>query len=194
MSNYRIVAIHGPNRIVVRDEKGNETLRRASHLKACELKQKVASMTPEQEEYNKFGRSTKLLIHPKDIPDLQFARESRIKGEILPNTEILMIEVNITSGRDEYGEIPPNKQADEAISSLSLNKQKLVECSGLSKERSKFLPEARNCTKNQMINLSEQYIVGSVEERSKQDISSNMQLIDTGDSNTWFYSPINCVI
>ena len=25
--NYRIVAIHGPNRIVVRDEKGNETVR-----------------------------------------------------------------------------------------------------------------------------------------------------------------------
>ena len=25
--NYRKVAIHGPNRIVVRDEKGNETVR-----------------------------------------------------------------------------------------------------------------------------------------------------------------------
>ena len=25
--NYRIVVIHGPNRIVVRDEKGNETVR-----------------------------------------------------------------------------------------------------------------------------------------------------------------------
>ena len=84
------------NRIVVRDEKGNETLRRASHLKACDLKQKVASMTPEQEEYDKFGRSIKLLIHPKDIPDLQFDGESRVKGEILPNTEISMIEVNIT--------------------------------------------------------------------------------------------------
>ena len=45
MPNYRIVAIHGPNRIVVRDEKGNETLRRASHLKVCDWKQKVASMT-----------------------------------------------------------------------------------------------------------------------------------------------------
>ena len=33
MPNYRIVEIHGPNRIVVRDEKGNKTVRRASHLK-----------------------------------------------------------------------------------------------------------------------------------------------------------------
>ena len=30
--NYRIVAIHGPNRIVVRDEKGNETVSRSSYL------------------------------------------------------------------------------------------------------------------------------------------------------------------
>ena len=107
MPNYRIVAIHGPNRIVVRDEKGNETLRRASHLKVCDWKQKVASMAPEQEEYDKFGRSMKLLIHPKDIPDLQFDRKARNKGEILPDTEISMIEVNITSGRDEHGEILP---------------------------------------------------------------------------------------
>ena len=40
MPNYRIVAIHSPNRIVVRDEKGNETLRRASHLKVCDWKTK----------------------------------------------------------------------------------------------------------------------------------------------------------
>ena len=50
MPNYRVVAIHGPKRIVVRDEKGNETLRRASHLKVCDWKQKVVSMAPEQEE------------------------------------------------------------------------------------------------------------------------------------------------
>ena len=106
MPNYRIVAIHGPNRIVVRDEKGNETLRRASHLKVCDWKEKVASMTPEQEEYNKFGRSTKLLIHPKDIPDLQFDRKSRNKGEILPDTEVSMMEVSITSGIDKFSEIP----------------------------------------------------------------------------------------
>ena len=40
MPNYRVIVIHGPNRIVVRDEKGNETVRRASHLKICDLKEK----------------------------------------------------------------------------------------------------------------------------------------------------------
>ena len=142
MPNYRIVAIHGPNRIVVRDEKGNETLRKASHLKVYDWKQKIASMTTEQEEYDKFGRSTKLLIHPKDIPDLQFDRKSRNKGEISPDTEISMIEVNITSGIDKYGEITPKKQANETISSLSPDKQKLVECSGLLEGEGKFSPNA----------------------------------------------------
>ena len=82
MPNYRIVAIHGPNRITVRDKKGNETVRRASHLKACDWKQKVTSMVPDQGEYDKFGRSTKLLLHPKDIPNVQFDRKARNKGEI----------------------------------------------------------------------------------------------------------------
>ena len=47
MPNYRVVEIHGPNRIVVRDEKGVETVRRSSHLKACDLKDKVAAMLPD---------------------------------------------------------------------------------------------------------------------------------------------------
>ena len=87
MPNYRIVAIHGPNRITVRDEKGNESVRRASHLKVCDLKQKVTSMVPDQDENDKFGRSTKLLMHPKDIPSVQFDSKIRNKGEILPDAE-----------------------------------------------------------------------------------------------------------
>ena len=47
MPNYRIVAIHGPNRITVRDEKGNESVRRASHLKVCDWEEKVTSMVPD---------------------------------------------------------------------------------------------------------------------------------------------------
>ena len=67
---YRVVEVHGSNRIVVRDEKGNVTVRRASHLKMCDLKTKAALMVPEQDEYSQFGRNTKLLLHPKDVPNL----------------------------------------------------------------------------------------------------------------------------
>ena len=193
MPNYRVVAIHGLNRIVVRDEKGNETLRGASHLKVCDWKQKVVSMAPEQEEYDKFGRNTKLLIHPKDIPDLQFDRKARNKGEISPDTEISMIEVNVTSDRDEHGEILPKQQASKVISDLSSDKEKSVDSPDLCKERGEFPPKVQIRVQNQMNNPSKQYIAGSVEERVNQNNSSRSQIVDKVSSNTWFYSPMDCV-
>ena len=181
MPNYRIVAIHGPNRIVVRDEKGNETLRRASHLKVCDWKQKVASMTPDREEYDKFGRSTKLLIHPRDITDLQFNKKSRNNSEILPDTEISMIDVNITSGRGEHGEILPNQQTTE----------KLVGHPGLSEEKGEFSSNNQNHSRNQTNNLSKKCIAGTLEECI--GISSGSQPVNNGSSKTWFYNPMSCV-
>ena len=50
MPNYRIVEIHGPNRIMVRDEKGIESVRRSSLLKLCELKDTMATMVPDSLE------------------------------------------------------------------------------------------------------------------------------------------------
>ena len=102
--NYRIVAIYEPNRIVVRDEKGNEMVRRASHLKVCDLKAKVALMLPNQNEYSSFGRSTNLLLHPKDVPDLQFTTNTEDKGEILLDTEVAEIELNEVKVGIEVGE------------------------------------------------------------------------------------------
>ena len=98
MPNYRIVEIHGPNRIMVRDEKGIESVRRSSHLKACELKDKMATMVPDTDEYKQFGRNTKLLLHPKDVPDLQFSSETERKGRIPPEVEISM--VNVTTNQE----------------------------------------------------------------------------------------------
>ena len=112
MPNYRTVAIHGPNRIVVRDEKGSETVRRASHLKVCDLKEKVMSMVPEQSEYSNFGRSMKLLLHSKDIPDLQFVVKPKDRGKISPNTELSVMQskvnnmYNSVDSREKVGEIP----------------------------------------------------------------------------------------
>ena len=93
MPNCRVVEIHGPNRIVVRNEKGIESVRRSSHLKVCELKDKMAAMLPDTDEYRQFGRNTKLLLHPKDVPDLQFSSKTEKKGEIPPEVEISMVNV-----------------------------------------------------------------------------------------------------
>ena len=129
--NYRIVAIHGPNRIVVRDEKGMETVRRASHLKVCNLEEKVAAMIPEQDEYSNFGRNTKLLLRPKDVLDLQFTSKSEEKGEILPNNEVSVMELSIDSNaqgtvntshlRVWCGEILPKVEKPERTQSDNLN-------------------------------------------------------------------------
>ena len=184
MPNYRIVAVHCPNRITVRDEKGNETVRRASHLKACDWKQKVTSMVPDQGEYDKFGRNTKLLLHPKDIPNVQFDRKARNKGEISPDAEISMIKVNITSGRDEYSEIPPKQLPIKVSSDTFADKEKSVDILDLCEESGEFPPKVQNQVQNQMLNLSKQYIEGSVEKRVNQSNSSRSRYDDKGNRNT----------
>ena len=192
MPNYRIVAIHGPNRITVRDEKGNESVRRASHLKVCDWKEKVTSMVPDPREYDKFGRSTKLLIHPKDIQNVQFDRQTDNKSEILPEAENSVTKVNATSGREEDGKIPPERLPIKASSDTSANNETSVETVDLHEERGEFSPKVQNPVQKQMFNLSKQYIAGSVEERVNDDNNSRSQLDDEGKGNRWFCSPVDC--
>ena len=58
---------------------------------------------PTDAEYSQFGRPTKLLIHPKDVPDLKFPKEATqirdIEDEISSVETIQCTEVNI--GLDE---------------------------------------------------------------------------------------------
>ena len=192
MPNYRIVAIHSPNRITVRDEKGNESVRRASHLKVCDWEEKVVSMVPDPGEYNKFGRSMKLLIHPKDIPNVQFDKQTDNKSEILPEAENSVIEVNATSGRKEYGEIPPEQLPVKAPSEAPAKNIIFVEAIGLHKGGGEFSPKVQKTVQKQITNLSKQYIAGSVEERVN-DGSSRNQFEDEGNEKRWFCSPVDCV-
>ena len=173
--NYRIVAIHGPNRIVVRDEKGVETVRRASHLKVCNLKEKVAAMIPEQDEYCKFGRSTKLLLHPKDVLDFQFTSKSEEKGEILPNNEVSVMELSIDS-----------------------NAQGTVNTSHLRVWCGKILPKVEKPERTQSNNSNEQYIVGCIE-NLKNDSEISPDAADKGEidkiceNHTWFQNSADCI-
>ena len=192
MPNYRIVAIHGPNRITVRDEKGNKSVRRASHLKVCDWEEKVTSMVPDPREYDKFGRSTNLLIHPKDIPNVQFDKQTDNKSEIPPEAENSVIEVNAISGREEYGEILPKQLPMKASSDASANNEIFVETIDLYEGRGKFLPKVLKAVQKQMINLSKQYIAVSVEKRVN-DGNSRSQLDDESNGNRWLYSPVDCV-
>ena len=118
--------IHGNNRIVVQDEKGNVSTRRASHVKRCLLKDKITMMVPTDAEYSQFGRPAKLLIHPKDIPDLRFPRENETTldedDDVPPTETIECTEVSISlAGVDIPREAIPRQgkeaEKDEILSS-----------------------------------------------------------------------------
>ena len=53
--NYRIIAIHGANRIEVQDEKGHKSVRRAGHVKRIEPVDKVCQQLSPEEVYKQFG-------------------------------------------------------------------------------------------------------------------------------------------
>ena len=70
MPNYRVTAVYGRNRIGLQDEKGNKSVRCAAHVKICEPVDKAISQLPPQSVYEQYGRVSKLLIHPKDVPQI----------------------------------------------------------------------------------------------------------------------------
>ena len=104
-----------------------------------------------------------------------------------------MIEVNITSGRHEYGEILPKQLPIKISSDTSADKEKSVGILDLCEESGEFSPKVRNRVQNQMFNLSKQYIAGSVEESANQSNSSRSRFDDKDNRNMWFYTPMDCV-
>ena len=75
--NYRIIAINGNNHIAVKALDGKVQVWRRGHIKKIDPVDKVISLIPSAEGYQKFGRKTKLLIHPDNIPDTNISLPSR---------------------------------------------------------------------------------------------------------------------
>ena len=86
--NYRVTAIFGDNRIEVQDEKGHKSVHRSSHVKYVEPSEKIIQQLPSRELLQKYGRSAKVLLPQKDIPDLQFTtRKLEMVGEFQEHLE-----------------------------------------------------------------------------------------------------------
>ena len=100
MPNYRVTAVYGRNRIEVQDEKGNKSMRRAAHVKICEPVNKVIAQLPAQSVYKQYGRTSKLLIHPKDVPN---------------------IPLELFDGRPDMAD--SDKSEDRSTSSMEVNEQ-----------------------------------------------------------------------
>ena len=73
---YRIIAIHGNNHIAVKAPDGKVQVRCRGHIKKIDPVDKVISLLPSMEDYQKFGRKTKLFIHPDNISDTNISLPS----------------------------------------------------------------------------------------------------------------------
>ena len=80
--NYRIIAIYGNNHIAVKALDGKVQVWCRGHIKKIDPVDKVISLVPSAEDYQKFGRKTKLLIHPDNIPDTNISLPSRKQTEM----------------------------------------------------------------------------------------------------------------
>ena len=68
--NFRVTAIFSNNRIEVQDEWGHKSIKRSTHVKYIEPSEKVIKQLPSEGVLKNYGRSSKLLLAEKDIPDL----------------------------------------------------------------------------------------------------------------------------
>ena len=104
--NYQIIAIHSSNRIEVQDEKGHGSVRRAGHVKRVEPVDKVCQQLPPEEVYKQYGRTTKLLLHPKDVPNINLVEEKEMinrknKLENRRNGNVTLCELTEESSSDK---------------------------------------------------------------------------------------------
>ena len=79
--NYRIIAVYGNNHIAVKAPDRKVKVWCRGHIKKIDPVDKVISLGSSVEDYEKFGRKTKLLIHRDNIPDINISLPSREQTE-----------------------------------------------------------------------------------------------------------------
>ena len=90
--NFRVTAIFGNNRIEVQDERGHKSIRRSAHVKYIEPSEKVIKQLPSEQVLKNYGRSLKLLLAEKDIPDLHFdVTETKEKSKPSERADVMEI-------------------------------------------------------------------------------------------------------
>ena len=109
--NFRVTAIFGNNRIEVQDERGHKSVRRSAHVKYIAPSEKVVSQLPSEQVVKNYGRSSKLLLAEKDIPDLDFnVTDRKEKGDSLETMEVMEI-TDVNTG----GMTPQNSEFRELL-------------------------------------------------------------------------------
>ena len=90
--HFRITGIFGNNRIEVQDEHRHKSVRRSAHVKYIAPSEKVVKQLPSEQLLKNYGRSSKLLLAEKDIPDLHFhVTDVKEKDDSSEKTEVMEI-------------------------------------------------------------------------------------------------------
>ena len=90
--NFRVTAIFGNNRIEVQDEQGHKSIRRSAHVKYIAPSEKLVQQLPSEQVLKNYGRSSKLLLAEKDIPDLHFdVMDTKEKNKTSERTQVMVI-------------------------------------------------------------------------------------------------------
>ena len=90
--NFRVTTIFSNNRIEVQDKRGHKSIRRSAHVKYIAPSEKVVKQLPSEQVLKNYGRSSKLLLAEKDIPDLHFdAAETKEKSKQSEAADVMEI-------------------------------------------------------------------------------------------------------
>ena len=120
-ANYRIIAIYGNNHIAVKAPDGKVQVQCRGHIKKIDPVNKVILMLPSTEDYQKFGRKTKLLIHPDIIPDTNISLPSRKQTEVL--TEDIEISENYQDSHEKLEILSRGNTKNDKLQSTMINNE-----------------------------------------------------------------------
>ena len=130
--NFRVTGIFGNNRIEVQDECGHKSVRRSAHVKYIAPSEKVVKQLPSEQLLKNYGKSSKLLLAEKDIPDLHFhVTDVKEKDDSSKKTEVMeTMDVNredcvtapLNSDFREHSRNSLEKAAGEALELVSEQK------------------------------------------------------------------------
>ena len=126
--NFRVTAIFVNNRIEVQDERRHKSIRRSAHVKYIEPSKKVIQQLPSKQVLKNYGRSLKLLLAAKDIPDLQFdVAEAKEKGDS-PERKMVMeiMDVDTKGSRITWQNIDSREHSRNSLESAAGEAQEQI--------------------------------------------------------------------
>ena len=154
-------------------KRGNKSVRRAAHVKICEPVNKVIAQLPAQSVYEQYGRTSKLLIHPKDVPDIPLelfdGRPNTADSDELENRKTSRIEVNEQLDAD-------HGQAD--VRSLTSNTVTVIDTLDKSRNRLQYGSHTETVNETVEVNMLTEAMVQEIDSGEESKNRFNVETIE----------------